>query len=127
MRALVINQDTLSEVARVVEYANAHPERLGPLLQRIGKPDAAPIGDNPGHQCTIPMGFLACYSHEEQPKLGFCRHLSVSLLGTDKAPNEHAFIEIAKLFGFTGDFTEWHIWIEDTQAGRKAINALQEI
>ena len=87
------------------------------MMTAVGRGEAKPPGDIPGHACTLPVGFKVVYSIENQPG-GLYRHLSVSVDG-DKWPNEYAVQEIARAFFDQHDFNIFKppagavLWQED--------------
>jgi hypothetical protein len=122
LRPLVLNDDSLKEIARVVAYAEAHLIDLHAIVRSLGDRTTI-VGNNPEHFCIVPVGYRCVFNIEQQP-LGICRHLSVSVLGEGCAPNEHLMGQ----FGFTGGFKDLtRMWIEELDGKKKiAINVLQK-
>lgn len=92
MRALVINDETRTKVAEVVEFAAKN-------WYRPGRSETIP-GDDPRHVVMLNT-FRCVFSYTVSPSEEVWRHLSVSV-PSKKLPNPFAFYTIAELFGFTG-------------------------
>lgn len=120
-RPLIISAPQLEDIARVIAHAERERFTLAEMkarhdikLVKAGQdiheqlretdPDRPTVGDDPGHRCVLPIGFQCCFSFEEQlPPLGWCRHLSVSIVGpgsASRSPNEFAMGMIMEAFGF---------------------------
>lgn len=126
-RPLIVDKRVVADVARLKAYAQAHPLNAHDLFRAVGKPERG-IGNDPNFRLIIPVGFRVVYSLEEQPKLGLCHHLSVSVNELGKYPNEFAVLEIARLFGLPLKTVEdlkdgklCHVWLEDEV---QAVNVL---
>lgn len=115
-RTMIISAATLLEVARVIRHAEAHPWSLT-MGQWIA-------GEHPEFVCIVPVGYRCTYSVEDQPSLGLCHHLSVSVMD-GPAPGESAVDVLLDLFGFTGGLKgAVHAWVEDIGPDQIAINVL---
>ena len=96
MRALVIDDEAKAKVARVVEYAAAHP-----FNPNRGDDTAIAIpGRNPQHVIEL-SSYRCVFTNSYFQKHGLFRHLSISVPSADY-PNPYATWSIAELFGFTG-------------------------
>lgn len=92
LRPLIINDDTKTKVAKVLEHASNHHYRPGP-----GVP---PPGDDP--RFIVKLGsYRAVFSFTYSDDDYLWRHLSISIPGP-KYPHPAAVFTIAELFGFTG-------------------------
>jgi hypothetical protein len=142
LRVLILNDTIRGRIAAVVRYADCH--RVG--ARRMARIDAGlepPIGDDRHHVALIPQGFRCAFSIEQQPDLGWCRHVSISVDTPGKWPHPVSVIELLPLFGFSdrvmralraltvaaardapllGEKVRAAIWREDTA---EAINVLE--
>lgn len=88
MRPLLIDENVKAQLAQLKAYADAHPMSLEDLKLVIeGKAPCA--GDIQGHVIEIHFGYKIVLSVEDQPNIGLCWHVSISVPG-GKWPNEHA-------------------------------------
>lgn len=127
MRPLVLTQDVRDAVAKLVQHAMANPLSLAALRSCMAG-TRSPIGDDPEHRLEIPMGYRVVYSHELQPTMGRCRHLSVSVDAKNRGPGLEAVNEIAKMFGFKeGINSADHVWKEDLADDQMAVNLIQRV
>jgi hypothetical protein len=122
MKLLQINDETLSEIKRVIDFAVAHKVSESEIkLKKFG--DLPPDGDNPDYVVHIHQGFRVVYSQEEQ-KCGLCHHLSVSH-ESGELPPVPTVEEILKLFHMNPDITSSiTVWFEEYGTG-KAVSILQ--
>lgn len=133
MPVLIVTEAERAEIARVVEYAKAHPI---PLEQVRAGAQSAPksvihLEDRPAgferppsQHVMFPGGYRAAYSVEQQPA-GFYSHLSVSVEGRAKKgmmPSPQAVALIATEFGVP--FPPEHGWTEEFDPGEYAVNLL---
>jgi hypothetical protein len=123
MRALVLNDEIRGEIGRIVKHAKENPVPLA-VIKEIMAGNASPVGDNPQHVCTIPVGYRAVFSIEEHPG-GWMRHISISVPG-GKLPHPAAIESIAKEFGFADSIEDCERWVEDLGDVR-AVNLVQKI
>lgn len=139
-RPLVLDDSSKALVADVVQFAEAHRMSID-TLKAVVAGDIEPPGSNSNFSCTVPIGYRCVYTIEQQPKLGWCRHLSVSVLN-GPAPNEHAVNMLLKEFGFTcavkpHEFVKlepefkggWpdHLYTEPLAKGQVAVNIIQRM
>ena len=75
----------------------------------------------------IPAAYVVTFSIERQPTVGLCRHASVSVRRSCRAPGPQAVWQIAKELGFRGSLTDCRIWPELLQDGRVAANLVQPL
>jgi hypothetical protein len=107
---LIIDEVAKAEVVRVVAFAKANVISRRRLLAAMEGMEP-PVGDEAGHVCYLRDGYRVVFSFEDQPA-GMCRHLSVSIPGTDGAwPNQDAVVVISAEFGF-GKGTMYPVWTE---------------
>jgi hypothetical protein len=125
MKPLVLTDEVRSDVARLIQHAKANPLSLAAMRSIMAK-TRTPIGDDSDFAITIPLVYRCVYSHEMQPVMGRCRHLSISSL--DGKLGIAVVDEIAKLFGFKeGINSADHAWKEEIGDGRIAVNLLQRV
>lgn len=129
MRPLFLTPEVQAAATQLIAYAREHPVSVADL-RRMKAGDLPAVGAHPQFAIEIPMGFRVVYSHEMQPVLGHCRHLSISVDREGKGPGVEAVNAIAKLFGFKeGIMSADHNWIEHDEDGSDhfAINLLQRV
>lgn len=127
MRPLVINDQTLADVAKLIETAKTYPFDF-PTMKKIAAGQLSPSGAGQRFVCQIPMGYRCVYTHETHPTLGRCRHLSVSVAAKGKGPGVEAMNEISKLFGFKeGINSADHRWVERLPDDGCTVNLLQKV
>lgn len=125
LRPLFIGDTERAAIKKLVAFAEQNVISSAQLL-RITSGSEKPVGDNPQHVCVIPVGYRCVFSIDDQPTLGPCRHLSVSVLGDGTAPNEVAVETLAKEFGFRGTYEDMDaIHVEPIAHNKVAVNFLQ--
>lgn len=125
IRPLVIGAAQIEDIARVIAYAERERFTASEMKMRVERKDTVPIGDDMGHTCVLPVGYKVTFSIEEQPApLGWCNHISVSVMENKKMPNEAAVMAICQSFGFTPTPGNYVLYIEDVSEGEKAVNIL---
>lgn len=126
MRPLILDTASTSELRRVKAYARTRPfDTTG--LEKLLR-EKIRIGDDRGFRCEVPVGFIVCYSIEQQPPpLGWCHHVSISVETPGKVPNLAAVALIALEFEIRGDISDCHLWNEPLPEGRQAVNLLASI
>jgi hypothetical protein len=123
MRALIIDDATRSEVARVVSYAMDHP-----YFPAIG--GKLVPGDDPGHVANLDTyRCVFTFTHIGGRVL---RHLTISIPRPGMLPNVIAAFFIAELFGFTGYNIEEASkpgpeWLIDVNSDEHCVMIAQEI
>jgi hypothetical protein len=122
MRALVIDPEAQKRIALVMDWAARHPVNTVQLM-RMALGREAPVGDDPNFVVEVFDGFRAVFSLEEQPHVGLCRHLSVSVAATGKYPAVDAVEEFMKQFGFE-PHPGLRVWLEKEV---EAVNVVQPI
>jgi hypothetical protein len=122
MRALVIDEDTKSQIKDIISFAEKHRRDLS-TLKKTMEGLVPPVGDILGHSMKIYRGYRAVYSIEEQP-CGWCRHLSVSVDAEGKLPSIPAVEVLMGEFGFSGTINDClNVWVEENMA----VNILQQV
>ena len=112
---LIIGAESLADIARLIAHAEKHPFTLAELKRQI-LAEEPPVGDDPAFVCHLPVGFRIVFSIEEQPGIGWCRHIFISVKGVKGAmPSREAVAEIMGHFGFR-DGIENTGWIENEHA-----------
>lgn len=124
MRPLLIDDNARQNIARLVEFADAHRLSAEEMQRRVANGGPS-IGDDPRFSCEIPFGFRVVFSIEQQP-MGWCRHLSVSVDHPDRMPSIPAVKMIMEAFGYKQGLDESIVHIED-DISPKAINILAPI
>lgn len=127
MRALIIDKEAQAEIARVCGYAETHRMNNFELRGRVELAETRmSVGDDPGHCCNIRQGFKAVLSIEEQnPPLGWCKHLSVSVAAIDKMPHIEAVKLLMQEFGLSKPMEECLVYVEDSLP--KSVNVICSI
>lgn len=122
MRVLVLDDEAKTEIARVLEYAEAHRMTIQEMHARIAVPDVS-VGDDPNHVCYIKDGFKCVLSIEQQPApLNWCKHLSVSVANIDRVPNIPAVELLMKEFGMNRPLKDCHVYMEESVP--KSVNVI---
>jgi len=103
LRPLILDDAVLQQIARVKEFARAHPIGIHELFRKVGANQ--PVGDDPHLGLLIPVGYRVVYSYEQQPA-GWTHHLSVSVDEEGKWPHEQAVIAILNAFGIEADLSK---------------------
>lgn len=125
IRPLIIDADTRAAIARLIAYAEAHPQNIHRIFKAMVNQATAAGNLDPKHVCVIKIGYRCVYTIDEQP-VGRCRHLSVSVLGDGCAPNEYAVLELMKNFGFRGGFKDvLRMYTEEIGDNKIAVNVIQ--
>ena len=124
MTPLVIDDVAQEAIRQCAAYAEAHPLTMRDISK--AQQTGLRIGDDPHFRVDIPMGFIACYSIEEQP-IGRCRHQSISVIHQGRVVNTEAAWMLAAEFGFWGKLCDVSVipWFEDLPDGRQALNLMQ--
>lgn len=125
MSILVINEEIIKEIKKLVEYAEANILTIDDLLD-IQNGDKEIVGNLEQHMIHIPMGYKIVYSVEMQPA-GKCRHLSMSVNSKSGLPIPEAAKEIMQIIGYKNPLDKCTIWMEDIGNNKKAINILEKI
>ena len=94
IRPFVIDATLQAALARLRAYAETNPISTFDLVRGM------PIGANANHVLEVAFGYRIVFSIEEQPELGKCRHLSMSVDERGKLPNLVVVQEVAKMIGF---------------------------
>lgn len=127
MTPFVLGPEEIAELKRVCTYAENNPWSA----ERIKTSDISP-GDDPGHSCVMPVAYRLVFTIEQQPKLGMCRHMSVSVVGKPTVPNEYMLQMVMPHLGFKNEsiiqmvkMGQGSVWIENIPDGGKAVNVLE--
>lgn len=133
MRALLLGEAEKKQIADLVKLAHENP--LTPAF--IGKLSEGFDPDDPASRSNlqwvipieftidIPDGFRVTYTEEQQP-MGLCRHLSVSVSGTDRIPNPVAIQMLLSLFGFERPLGDRQmVYPEKYASGLTAVNVIE--
>lgn len=125
IRPLIIDRDAKTDIARLIAYAEAHPQSIHNVFKAVGNPERAAGNLDPGYICVVKVGYRCVYTIEQQSR-GLCRHLSVSVLGDGCAPNEAAVLVLMQEFGFRGGFKDvLSMYTEEIGDNKIAINVIQ--
>lgn len=100
MRPFILDGHGLAKLNKLRKYAEANPIEVDELLD-IFNGQAYPVADRPEFTTEIPVGVRVVYCIEHQ-KMGYARHLSVSVhpLRKGKMPNPVIVGELMKIMGF---------------------------
>jgi hypothetical protein len=85
IRPLILGGAEEAELARVKEYAEAHPIPLADIVAMRKPPDDRPF------YCQIPTGYHVLFSIEEHCPGGWVRHLSVWVEGATSGSYPNSF------------------------------------
>lgn len=110
VRALLIDQKAKDDIENVIKYAEAHRMTTEQLLERIETGNA--VGSDENHVCNFYDGFRVVYSIEEQPNMGLCSHLSVSVSDANRLPSVPAMEMIAESFRLK-KLEDGYLYVED--------------
>jgi hypothetical protein len=136
MQVLIIGDDEAAQIEEALRRARAEPVSLDWCKDHAVDANLTAIdfetaqralkGESTRSQCvTIPHGFHACISFEQQP-LGLMRHLSISYGEDDQVPSPRSVATLAIAFGFSFFPPKiGTLWIEEFRPGRRAINVLE--
>lgn len=126
MRPLIFDDSLRNGIQKLIEYAQAHRYTLADL-QRLADGELPPPGDDENFRLETQFGYKIVFTIEEQPDLGWCRHMSMSVFTNDPGalPHPMAVQEISKEFGFP-EFRKCHVWVED-DIQPKAVNVLAKV
>ena len=94
-----------AKIKAVTDFAEAHRIGIHELFAIAGG-RRPPPGDTADRFCVIDFGYRCVYTVEEQPDIGWCRHLSVSVTGDGYAPAPEAVLMLMAEFGFKGGFKD---------------------
>src|SRR6266849_9544266 len=113
MRPLVIGEEEKGKLHRIREYAEKHPYSMAEMLDLLNG-EAKGAGLNPDLQCILPVDFRVVFSIEAQ-KHGQARHLSISVPGRGKVPNEFSCLMVMDELGFQSKFIggKCRIWLAE--------------
>lgn len=127
-RVAVIDEAARAEIAALCLHADSHRLALDEQ-RRIAQGERPPIGDDPDFVLTISGVYRCVFSIEKHP-IGWCRHLSISIIAPNSArplPSPEAMQAIAQEFGFRGNLTkgmlDGAVWIE----GNRAVNVAERL
>jgi hypothetical protein len=137
---LVIGEPEQRNIARAIKLARKKPKPWAAFKEiavasdrdRLMLKDRRPGIDTDKVLRTYPsqqvmLGtYRAQFSFEEQPA-GLFRHLSVSSQATAKVPGDAVMAMVTEAFGFSGwpPTRPGHIWAEEFEPGRMAINVVE--
>ena len=111
MEVLRIDNETLHDAKKVIEYAKRHIMDIHQIKLVIAG-DLSQAGHDPGHVLYIDKDFRVVFSIEKQ-SIGLCNHISVSKENRKNYPSPHAVLEILKIFDMEKDFkNSLGIWEE---------------
>lgn len=123
-RPLLLSAQAQKEIGALIAHAKANPINIHEIFRIIGG-NRPPPGDDPKNVIVIPVGYRVVFTIE-QHQCGWCRHLSVSVLGDGVAPGPEAVAMIADFFGI--DRTqEADLQTERFSIKKMAINVIQPI
>jgi hypothetical protein len=122
LRPLIIDEETKLKIKQVIASAQFHPW-TSDIMRKVMQGEYPPAGDYEELTVTIPVGYKAVFSLEEQP-LGWCQHLSVSVDTDGKLPSQEAIAVVMEEFGMGNDLHDCiNVWVDpDTQS----INILRQ-
>jgi len=125
MRPLIIDDMIKDKCAALVRYAEKHIVTTDQLLDTVNR-ERSPVGDDPGHVITLPVGYRCVFSIEDHGK-HIVRHLSISIDVPGKLPSVPACEEIIKLFAFECELHDCKLGFEDIAPGHQAISIAEII
>lgn len=111
MRPLILDEKAKVEIARVKK--NAEDNRMDHAeMQRRVAAGGPVVGDDPRFFCNLMMGFKVVFTMEQQPQLGWCYHMSVSVDAEDKLPHQVSVQMLLQEFGINKPLGECYVFIE---------------
>jgi hypothetical protein len=126
-RMLMIGPDEEARIAALKGFATHNVMDAAEMITTAAKDREAWSKWMAAFSIPLPVGFWVTYSHETQPQLGLCRHISVSVDAKDKGPHPAAINMILEAFGMDPfDRGTSVIWQEDIDTGF-AINVVQRL
>ena len=132
MRPFIIDDTTKKAIERIKAHAEKNVYKEEDVVA-MSKGEKIPVaGDQEGFTCNLPFGYKVVYSIEEQPKAKV-RHLSVSVPGANKVPNQLVVEELMQMIGFKHSLLELKtsgqgtVFLEQIGVERQAINVLEVI
>lgn len=108
MRPLIITPEAVAAIERVKVYADAHRFSLYDICHLMGHPERAP-GHTPEFVVEIPVGFRCVFTIEQQPP-GWMRHISISVMAKERAPNLVAVETLLPYFGYKKKLKECTVY-----------------
>lgn len=122
MRPLIIDSDAQKRIAKVLAYAESHKFTKNQMVL-LSQGYGVVAGDNPEFCCHLEVGFRVVFCIEEQ-RIGWSKHLSVSVDDPEKVPSIEAVKLIMKEFGIESPLEKGvcHCWMEEGTF--KAVNIL---
>jgi len=125
MTVLVMGGEEKEKLHSLKEYAEAHEVSLDDLFDQMNGHRPS-VGTMPEYTRYIPDSFKVVYSIEQQPKADV-RHCSISC--KTKAPAIEAVDMIMKELGYenTLESGNCHVYLEDMDDGKKAVNVIEII
>lgn len=127
IRPLILDAETQGRIKAVKDYTTAHPVSTIQLYRTRANPSLC-VGDNPAHVCLVANGYRVVFSLEQQPKLGLCRHISVSVHPREEPPmypSVPAVQLLCQVFGFEGDITKTAHMVLDGDSN--SVNIIQPV
>ena len=127
-RVLAINAEIREAIAKLMAEAKRNPISLDFIkAQAMPDKDDITLKDRkpgferpPSSHISIPYGYRAAYSVEEQPP-GLCGHLSISVDQPGMLPHPAAIKAIAEAFGIDAPI---RMWLEEFDPGHRAVNLI---
>lgn len=131
MRALVIGERERSRIAALRARAVEHPLDMAAVLADCRTSDGvAKHRERVSKQSVVlPVGYWVTFSVDVGHPGGSARHISISVgKPTKRLPSPEAVDMILEEFGFVGGLSACAaVYLEDTDDGGQAVNALQFI
>lgn len=122
---MIITQDSIDRINKMVAHAEANPFSFDDLLDRVNHPELSP-GLDEKFQLFIPQAFKIVFTIEHQPP-GKARHLSMSVSEKNQLPPIQSVKTIMDLVGFKNKLEACHVFEEKLEPGYTAINVLELI
>jgi hypothetical protein len=130
MRPLILGPEERTAIADLIAQARAHRisyEGMRATAEAYHAGHRQPRRQNFVQTIPLPVGFTVTYTEEYHRPEVPCRHLSVSVDDSNKAPNPVAVSELMRAFGFHHGLGRCPAWFERLADGGIAINALEPL
>jgi len=117
---------TKKAISGDVPPAGDYSEHVIEIQSTVVTGHVPPAGHYPGpdSRTWVKTGFRVVFSIEEQP-IGWCRHLSISMMDRNKYPHPNVMEELMEAFGMGRSLDHClKVWIEKEW---KAINVLTKL
>lgn len=130
MTALLIGPEQQRQLAELRIKAAQHPVDVRGLEARLKTAEgkAAHMAFVTTQTLELPRSMLVSFTIETGHPLGTCRHMTVSVMSTERVPHPAAVFMIAAELGFVGDMEkDCLMWPAQLAGHGVGINVLQPV